>query len=59
MPEVKADIDRALAPGHPQAKRKWLVGVGVGGPKHETRADFPSPAGDIIGKAFAKSGLVF
>jgi hypothetical protein len=59
MPEVKAVVDQTLAPGHPQAKRKWLVGVGVAGPKHETRANLPNPVGDVIGKAFAKAGLVF
>ena len=59
MPEVKAVVDETLAPGHPQAKRKWLVGIGVGGPKHETRATLPNPVGTIIGEAFEKAGLVF
>ena len=59
MPEVKAVVDQTLAPGHPQAKRKWLVGVGVGGLKHETRENLPNPVGDVIGKAFAKTSLVF
>ncbi len=35
------------------------VGVGVGGPKHQTRANLPLPVGTIIGEAFAKAGLVF
>jgi hypothetical protein len=59
MPEVKAVVDETLAPGHPQAKRKWLVGVGVGSSKNDTRANLPLPVGSIIGEAFAKAGLVF
>ena len=59
MPEVKAVVDETLAPGHPESKRKWLVGVGVGSEKNQTRSNLPKPVGSIIGKAFADAGLLF
>ncbi len=35
--DEKRAVDVTLAPRAPVANRKWLVGVGVGGPKHKTK----------------------
>ncbi len=57
--DVKQAVDVTLAPGAPEAGRKWLVGVGVGGPKHKTKAGLPLPVGSKISAAFRKVGLTY
>ena len=52
-PEIKRAIDETLAPGHPEANRKWLVGVGV------NKTGLPSPAGPRVKAAFKAAGLNF
>jgi hypothetical protein len=56
---VKHVVDDTLAPGAPQANRKCLVGAGVGGLKHKTKAGLPLPVGSKISAAFAKVGLTY
>jgi hypothetical protein len=57
--DVRKAVDDTLAPGAPQAKRKWLVGVGVGGPKHKHKPGLPLPVGAKISGAFAAVGLTY
>jgi hypothetical protein len=57
--DVKQAVDDMLAPGAPHANRKWIVGVGVGGPKHKTKAGLPFHVGSKISAAFANVGLMY
>ena len=41
----------------PNAKRKYLVDIGVGGPKHHDRAELLFPIGSGITSAFAKVNM--
>jgi hypothetical protein len=51
-PVVKAAVDETLAPGQPEARSKWLVGVG------RKKDGLPLPAGRQVKKAFPTAGLV-
>ena len=57
--DVRRTVDDTLAPGAPHAKHKWLVAVGIGGPKHKDRAGLPLSVGSKISAAFAKVGLLY
>ncbi len=57
--DAKQAVDATLAPGAPEANRKCLVRVGVGGPKHKTKTGLPLPAGSKISAAFRKVGLTY
>jgi hypothetical protein len=57
--DVRRTVDTTLAPGAPEANCKWLIGVGIDGPKHKDRAGIPLPAGSKISAAFAKAGLIY
>jgi hypothetical protein len=56
--DVRHAVEDTLAPGAAQAKRKWLVDIGVG-IKHQDRTGHPLPVGSNISSAFAKAGLVY
>jgi Fe-S oxidoreductase len=53
IPELKNAIDHTLRPDHPQADRKYLVGVGV----YKDR--LPASVGEKIIQAFKSAGLVY
>jgi hypothetical protein len=57
--DVRRTVDITLAPGAPEAKRNWLISVGIRGPKHQDRVGLPLPAGSKISGAFRKAGLVY
>ncbi len=57
MTSVRQAVDDTLAPGAVHAKRKWLVGVGVGGPKHKYNPGLPLPVNTKISGAFAAVGV--
>ena len=52
-PEVKRAIEETLAEDHPEAKREFLVGIGL------KKDGLPAPAGAKVKKAFQSAGLVF
>ncbi len=52
IPELKNAIDHTLRPDHPQADRKYLVGVGV------KKDGLPGFVGEKINAAFQSAGLV-
>jgi hypothetical protein len=53
IPELKNAIDHTLRPDHPQADRKYLVGVGV------NKDGLPASVGEKIIQAFRQAGLVY
>jgi hypothetical protein len=53
-PGIKAAVDETLASGHPEAGRKWLVGVG-----RKKDGQIPLPAGPKVKRGFTAAGLVF
>jgi hypothetical protein len=52
--DLKAEVDATLAPGHKEASRKYLVGVGV-----DAKTGLPAKAGPKIMKAFMDAGLKY
>ncbi len=44
--EMRDAIDANLAPGASQARREYLVNIGVGEPAHKERPGLPLPVGD-------------
>ena len=53
IPELEHAIDHTLRPDHPQADRKYLVGVGV------DKDGLPSSVGQKISQAFKSAGLIY
>jgi hypothetical protein len=51
--DIKAAVDATLAAGHPEASRKWLVGIG------RKKDGLPLLAGPKVKKAFIAAGLTF
>ena len=56
---VRRSVDIPLSQGAPNANRKWLIGVGIGGPKHKDRVGLLLPAKAKISAAFRKAGLIY
>ena len=56
--EMRGTIDATLFPGAPEAKRKYLVKIEVGGPTQKERPDLPLPVGDNK-KGFKETGLIY
>ena len=52
--DLKAEVDATLAPGHKEASRKYLIGVGV-----DEKNGLPAKAGPKIMKAFIDTGLKY
>ena len=52
--DLKAEVDATLAPGHKEASRPYLVGVGV-----DKKTGLPAKAGPKIMKAFMDAGLKY
>ena len=57
--DIRWTVEDTLAPGASQAKRKWLIGVKMGGPMHKDRPGLPLPVNNKISSAFAKAGLIY
>ena len=51
--EMRDAIDVTLAPGVPEAKRKYLMNIGVG------KAGLPEPVGDKVERGFMAAGLIY
>jgi hypothetical protein len=57
--EMRDAINVTLAPGAPEANRKYLVNIGVGELTHKERSGLPLPVGDKIKKGFKAAGLIY
>ncbi len=52
-------INVTLALDAPEAKRKYLVNIGVGKPTHTAKAGLPLPISDKIKRSFRAAGLIY
>jgi len=58
-PDMRATVDATLAPDAPQARRKYLVNIGVGGEGAKRKPGLPSAVGPVITAAFKKVGFLY
>jgi hypothetical protein len=58
-PLLRSAIDVTLAPGAPEAKREYLVSIGVGEPTRKGKPGLPLPVSEKIKRFFRATGLIY